>query len=190
HIITIEDPIEYIHQHKNCLIDQREVGHQTKTFDIALRAALREDPDYILVGEMRDLETIRMALTAAETGHLVFATLHTSSAAKTVNRIIDVFPLSEKDMVRSMLAESLQAVISQRLVKKITGGRTVAQEIMVCNTAIRNMIREGKTHQLHSSIQTGQNIGMQTLEQALQQLVDHQVITELEASINISSVQD
>lgn len=170
HIVTIEDPIEYIHDCKKCLVDQREVGLHTASFSDALRAVLREDPDFIFVGEMRDLETIRLALTAAETGHLVFATLHTNSAAETINRIIDVFPASEKDMVRSLLSSSLRAVISQILLKKKSGGRIAAREIMLCTMAIKNLIRENKVHQIYSVIQTGQEKGMQTLEQHLQLL--------------------
>jgi len=172
HILTIEDPIEFIHQSKKCLINQREVHRDTLGFNEALRSALREDPDVILVGEMRDLETIRLALTAAETGHLVFGTLHTSSAAKTIDRIIDVFPAAEKDMIRSMLSESLQAVIAQTLLKKISGGRTAAWEIMVGTAAIRNLIREDKVAQMYSAIQTGRKDGMQTLDQHLQELVE------------------
>jgi twitching motility protein PilT len=171
HILTVEDPIEFVHTSKNCLINQREVGKDTLGFNNALRSALREDPDVILVGEMRDLETIRLALTAAETGHLVFGTLHTSSAAKTIDRIIDVFPAAEKDMVRTMLSESLRAVISQTLLKKIGGGRVAAHEIMIGTPAIRNLIRENKVAQMYSAIQTGQNLGMQTLDQCLQDLV-------------------
>ena len=171
HIITIEDPIEFVHESKRCLINQREVHRDTLGFSEALRSALREDPDVILVGEMRDLETIRLALTAAETGHLVFGTLHTSSAAKTIDRIVDVFPAAEKDMVRSMLSESLRAVISQTLMKKIGGGRIAAHEIMIGTPAIRNLIREGKIAQMYSSIQTGQAQGMQTLDQCLTELV-------------------
>jgi twitching motility protein PilT len=171
HILTIEDPIEFVHTSKNCLINQREVGKDTLGFNNALRSALREDPDVILVGEMRDLETIRLALTGAETGHLVYATLHTSSAAKTIDRIVDVFPAAEKDMVRAMLSESLRAVISQTLLKKIGGGRVAAHEIMLGTPAIRNLIRENKVAQMYSSIQTGQNVGMQTLDQCLQDLV-------------------
>ena len=166
HILTIEDPIEFLHESKKCLINQRELGPHTLSFPNALRAALREDPDYILVGEMRDLETIRLALTAAETGHLVFATLHTSSAAKTIDRIIDVFPAAEKDMVRAMLSESLVAVISQTLLKTKDGqGRVAAHEIMIGTPAIRNLIRENKVAQMYSSIQTSQSVGMQTLDQ-------------------------
>ncbi|GMR03620.1 MAG: type IV pilus twitching motility protein PilT [Gammaproteobacteria bacterium] len=171
HILTIEDPIEFVHTSKNCLINQREVGRDTLGFSNALRAALREDPDVILVGEMRDLETIRLALTAAETGHLVFATLHTSSAAKTIDRIIDVFPAAEKDMVRAMLSESLRAVIAQTLLKKIGGGRLAAHEIMIGTPAIRNLIRENKVAQMYSAIQTGHGVGMKTLDQCLQDLV-------------------
>lgn len=177
HILTIEDPIEFVHQSKKCLINQREVHRNTLGFNEALRSALREDPDVILVGEMRDLETIRLALTAAETGHLVFGTLHTSSAAKTIDRIVDVFPAAEKEMIRSMLSESLQAVISQALVKKAGGGRTAAWEIMVGTPAIRNLIREAKVAQMYSTIQTGRKDGMQTLDQHLQELVEKGVIT-------------
>jgi len=172
HILTIEDPIEFVHASKRCLINQREVHRDTHGFSDALRSALREDPDIILVGELRDLETIRLALTAAETGHLVFATLHTTSAAKTIDRIIDVFPAGEKGMVRSMLSESLQAVVSQTLLKKIGGGRIAAFEIMRGTPAIRNLIREDKVAQMYSSIQTGSAAGMNTLDQALKELVD------------------
>ncbi|HQN65856.1 MAG TPA: type IV pilus twitching motility protein PilT [Methylophilus sp.] len=182
HILTVEDPIEFVHQSKKCLINQREVGPHTLSFQNALRAALREDPDVILVGEMRDLETIRLALSAAETGHLVFGTLHTSSAAKTVDRIVDVFPAAEKEMVRSMLSESLRAVISQTLCKtKDEQGRVAAHEIMIGTPAIRNLIRENKVAQMYSAIQTGQNIGMQTLDQNLQDLVRRNVISAVEA---------
>src|SRR3990167_2142963 len=182
HILTVEDPIEFVHQSKKCLINQREVGPHTLSFANALRAALREDPDVILVGEMRDLETIRLALTAAETGHLVFGTLHTSSAAKTVDRIIDVFPAEEKDMVRAMLSESLVAVISQTLCKTKDGsGRVAAHEIMLGTSAIRNLIRDNKVAQMYSAIQTGQNIGMQTLDQNLADLVRRSVISASEA---------
>ncbi|AAU92216.1 MULTISPECIES: type IV pilus twitching motility protein PilT [Methylococcus] len=177
HILTIEDPIEFVHQSKKCLINQREVHRNTLGFNEALRSALREDPDVILVGEMRDLETIRLALTAAETGHLVFGTLHTSSAAKTIDRIVDVFPAAEKEMIRSMLSESLQAVISQALVKKAGGGRTAAWEIMVGTPAIRNLIREAKVAQMYSTIQTGRKDGMQTLDQHLQELVEKGIVT-------------
>ncbi|MDX1592930.1 MAG: type IV pilus twitching motility protein PilT [Gammaproteobacteria bacterium] len=171
HVLTIEDPIEFVHESKKCIVNQREVHRDTLGFNEALRSALREDPDIILVGEMRDLETIRLALTAAETGHLVFGTLHTVSAAKTIDRIIDVFPAAEKDMVRSMLSEALRAVISQTLMKKIGGGRIAAHEIMIGTPAIRNLIRENKVAQMYSAIQTGTSIGMQTLEQCLVDLV-------------------
>ncbi len=181
HILTVEDPIEFVHESKNCLINQREVHRHTLGFNEALRSALREDPDVILVGEMRDLETIRLALTAAETGHLVFATLHTSSAAKTIDRIVDVFPAGEKDMVRAMLSESLRAVITQTLLKKPGGGRLAAHEIMIGTPAIRNLIRENKVAQMYSAIQTGHQFGMQTLDQTLQQLVQRNVITRQEA---------
>ncbi|HKJ76221.1 MAG TPA: type IV pilus twitching motility protein PilT [Gammaproteobacteria bacterium] len=177
HILTIEDPIEFVHDSKKCLINQREVHRDTLGFSEALRSALREDPDVILVGEMRDLETIRLALTAAETGHLVFGTLHTTSAAKTIDRIVDVFPAAEKDMVRAMLSESLQAVISQTLLKKTGGGRIAAHEIMIGTPAIRNLIREGKIAQMYSAIQTGQGAGMQTLDQNLQELVRRNAVS-------------
>lgn len=171
HILTIEDPIEFVHESKKCLVNQREVHRDTLGFAEALRSALREDPDIILVGEMRDLETIRLALTAAETGHLVFGTLHTTSAAKTIDRVVDVFPAAEKAMVRSMLSESLQAVISQTLLKKNGGGRVAAHEIMIGTPAIRNLIREDKVAQMYSAIQTGASLGMQTLDQCLSDLV-------------------
>jgi twitching motility protein PilT len=171
HILTVEDPIEFVHESKKCLVNQREVHRDTLGFNEALRSALREDPDVILVGEMRDLETIRLALSAAETGHLVFATLHTSSAAKTIDRIVDVFPAAEKDMIRAMLSESLKAVISQTLMKKNGGGRIAAHEIMMGTPAIRNLIRENKIAQMYSAIQTGQQYGMKTLDQDLQRLV-------------------
>ena len=178
HILTIEDPIEFVHESKKCLINQREVGPHTHSFAAALRSALREDPDVILVGELRDLETIRLALSAAETGHLVFGTLHTSSAAKTIDRIIDVFPGDEKEMVRAMLSESLQAVISQTLLKTKDGaGRIAAHEIMIGTPAIRNLIREGKIAQMYSAIQTGSNVGMQTLDSTLTDLVRRNVIS-------------
>jgi twitching motility protein PilT len=181
HILTIEDPIEFVHESKKCLINQREVHRDTLGFSEALRSALREDPDVILVGEMRDLETIRLALSGAETGHLVFGTLHTSSAAKTIDRIVDVFPAAEKDMVRSMISESLRAVISQSLMKKIGGGRVAAHEIMIGTGAIRNLIRENKIAQMYSAIQTGQQHGMQTLDQCLQDLVRKGIVTKDEA---------
>ncbi len=181
HILTIEDPIEFVHESRKALINQREVHRDTLGFSEALRSALREDPDVILVGEMRDLETIRLALTAAETGHLVFGTLHTSSAAKTIDRVVDVFPAGEKDMVRSMLSESLRAVISQTLLKKNGGGRVAAHEIMLGTAAIRNLIREGKIAQMYSAIQTGQSAGMQTLDQSLQELLGKGLISREEA---------
>ncbi|MBA2350854.1 MAG: type IV pilus twitching motility protein PilT [Burkholderiales bacterium] len=182
HILTVEDPIEFVHESKKCLINQREVGPHTLSFANALRSALREDPDIILVGELRDLETIRLAMTAAETGHLVFGTLHTSSAAKTIDRIIDVFPAAEKEMVRAMLSESLRAVISQTLLKTKDGtGRVAAHEIMIGTPAIRNLIRENKVAQMYSSIQTGQKFGMQTMDQNLTDLVRSNVITSAEA---------
>ena len=182
HILTIEDPIEFVHESKKCLINQREVGPHTLSFANALRSALREDPDVILVGEMRDLETIRLALTAAETGHLVFGTLHTSGAAKTIDRVVNVFPAAEKDMVRSMLSESLRAVISQTLLKTKDGnGRVAAHEIMIGTPAIRNLIRENKVAQMYSAIQTGQNFGMQTLDQNLIELVRRNVVSSAEA---------
>ena len=182
HILTIEDPIEFVHEPIRCLINQREVGDQTLSFSNALRSALREDPDVILVGEMRDLETIRLALTAAETGHLVFGTLHTSGAAKTIDRIVDVFPAAEKDMVRSMLSESLRAVISQTLLKTKDGsGRVAAHEIMIGTPAIRNLIRENKVAQMYSAIQTGGSLGMQTLDQNLLDLVRRNVISAASA---------
>ena len=182
HILTIEDPIEFVHDSKKCLINQREVGPHTHSFENALRSALREDPDVVLVGELRDLETIRLALSAAETGHLVFGTLHTSSAAKTIDRIIDVFPGDEKEMVRAMLSESLQAVISQTLLKTKDGsGRVAAHEIMLGTPAIRNLIREAKIAQMYSAIQTGSNVGMQTLDSNLTELVKRNVISNAAA---------
>ena len=187
HIITIEDPIEFTHQSKKSLITQRQVSRDTHHFSNALRSALREDPDVILVGEMRDLETIRLALTAAETGHLVMGTLHTSSAPRAVSRIVDVFPVGEKNIIKNMLSESLQAVICQKLVKTITGGRMAAFEIMLGTSAIRNLIREDKIAQIYSSIQTGSALGMCTLDQYLQELAAKNMITQdvaLENSIN------
>jgi len=177
HILTIEDPIEFVHQSKRCLITQREVRRDTLGFNEALKSALRQDPDVILVGEMRDLETIRLALSAAETGHVVFGTLHTSSAAKTIDRLVEVFPTEEKDTIRTMISESLKAVVSQSLLKKNGGGRVAAHEIMVCTPAIRNLIRENKTAQMFSSIQTGQKFGMQTLDQCLQKLLKDNLVT-------------
>ncbi len=181
HILTIEDPIEFVHVSKRCLINQREIHRDTLGFSEALRSALRQDPDIILVGEMRDLETIRLALTAAETGHLVFGTLHTSSAAKTIDRIVDVFPAAEKTMVRSMLSESLRSVIAQALLKKNGGGRIAAHEIMIGTPAIRNLIREDKIAQMYSSIQTGQAHGMQTLDQNLTELLKKGLISKADA---------
>ncbi|GGX84955.1 type IV pilus twitching motility protein PilT [Vogesella alkaliphila] len=182
HILTVEDPIEFVHESKKGLINQRELGAQTQSFANALKSALREDPDVILVGEMRDLETIRLALTAAETGHLVFGTLHTSGAAKTVDRIVDVFPAGEKEMVRAMLSESLRAVISQTLLKtKDESGRVAAHEIMIGTPAIRNLIRENKIAQINSMIQTGQQHGMQTMDMCLQELVRRNVVSVQEA---------
>ncbi len=184
HILTVEDPIEFVHESKKCLINQRELGPDTHSFANALKSALREDPDIVLVGEMRDLETIRLALTAAETGHLVFGTLHTSSAAKTIDRIIDVFPAAEKDMVRAMLSESLMAVIAQTLLKKREGnGRVAAHEIMIGTPAIRNLIREAKVAQMYSIIQTSQGLGMQTLDQCLVELVKKGQVAASEAKV-------
>lgn len=177
HILTIEDPIEFVHESKKCLVNQREVHRDTHGFSEALRSALREDPDIILVGEMRDLETIRLVLTAAETGHLVFGTLHTTSAAKTIDRVVDVFPAEEKSMVRSMLSESLQAVISQTLLKKVGGGRVAAHEIMIGTPAIRNLIREDKVAQMYSAIQTGGSLGMQTLDACLKNLLSKGLVS-------------
>jgi len=181
HILTVEDPIEFVHESKKSLVNQRELNKDTHSFDNALKSALREDPDVILVGELRDLETIRLAMTAAETGHLVLATLHTSSAPKTIDRIVDVFPAEEKSMVRSMLSESIQAVISQTLLKRVGGGRVAAHEIMVGTSAIRNLIREDKIAQMYSMIQTGQNDGMQTLDQCLEKLVRERAISTSDA---------
>jgi twitching motility protein PilT len=181
HILTIEDPIEFVHQSKKCLINQREVHRDTLGFAEALRSALREDPDIILVGELRDLETIRLAMTAAETGHLVFGTLHTSSAAKTIDRVVDVFPAGEKAMVRSMLSESLRSVISQTLLKRVGGGRVACHEIMVGTPAIRNLIREDKVAQMYSAIQTGQAHGMQTLDQDMQDKLRKGMISKQDA---------
>lgn len=181
HILTVEDPIEFVHESKKCLINQRELNKDTHSFENALKSALREDPDVILVGELRDLETIRLAMTAAETGHLVLATLHTSSAPKTIDRIVDVFPAEEKSMVRSMLSESIQAVISQSLLKKVGGGRVAAHEIMIGTPAIRNLIREDKVAQMYSMMQTGQSDGMQTLDQCLEKLVRDRLITPADA---------
>jgi len=190
HILTVEDPIEFVHESSKCLINQREVGRDTHGFQEALRSALREDPDTIMVGEMRDLETISLALSAAETGHLVFGTLHTSSAAKTIDRIIDVFPAAEKSMVRSMLSESLKAVISQTLLKKIGGGRVAAHEILMGTPAIRNLIREDKIAQMYSAIQTGGKHGMQTLDQNLKQLIERKLITKSDARSKAANKDD
>ncbi len=191
HIVTIEDPIEFVHESRKCLVNQREIGANTLSFATALRSALREDPDVILVGELRDLETIRLALTAAETGHLVFGTLHTSSAAKTIDRIIDVFPGDEKEMVRAMLSESLVAVIAQTLCRLRDGsGRVAAHEIMLGTPAIRNLIREGKVAQMYSAIQTGQALGMQTLDQCLTDLVRRAIITPAEARARARSPEN
>lgn len=190
HILTIEDPIEFIHQSQCSLVTQRELQSHTHDFSMALRSALREDPDVILVGELRDIETIRLALTAAETGHLVLSTLHTISAAKTVDRLIDVFPSEEKTMVRTMLAESLQAVIAQALLKKKHGGRTAAYEVMIGTTAIRNLIRENKIAQINSMIQTGQSQGMQTMQQCQDKLIGDQLISTEDYPINHLSVDN
>lgn len=188
HILTVEDPVEFVHRSKKCLVNQREVGPHTMSFNAALRAALREDPDIILVGELRDLETISLALTAAETGHLVFGTLHTSSAPKTVDRIIDVFPPNQQAQVRAMLAESIQAIVTQTLCKKVGGGRIAGLEILVGTTAVRNLIREGKIHQIPGQMQISQNVGMQTLEAHLRDLADRNLIsreTAIEKSGNV-----
>ncbi|MCK6555769.1 type IV pilus twitching motility protein PilT [Candidatus Binatia bacterium] len=181
HILTIEDPIEFVHVSKKCLVNQREVGPHTMSFSAALRGALREDPDVILVGELRDLETISLALTAAETGHLVFGTLHTSSAPKTVDRIIDVFPAGQQGQIRAMFSESIQAVITQTLLKKRSGGRIAALEILIGTTAVRNLIRENKIHQIPSVLQTGQSVGMQTMDMALLDLVSRGLVSAEEA---------
>jgi len=187
HIITIEDPIEFVHESKKCLINQRELGAHTLSFANALRSALREDPDIILVGEMRDLETISLALTAAETGHLVFSTLHTSGAPKTVDRVIDVFPAGQQEQIRAQFAESIQAIISQVLLKRRDGrGRVAALEIMVATPAVRNLIREGKVAQLPSAMQTGQKFGMMTLDQNLKDLVGRKIV-ELDECLFLAS---
>ena len=190
HILTIEDPIEFLHGTGHCLINQREVSRDTKNFNAALRSALREDPDVILIGELRDLETIRLALTAAETGHLVFGTLHTNSAARTINRIIDVFPAGEKSLVRAMLSESLRVVISQTLIRKNGGGRVAALEMMMCNSAIKHLIREDKVAQMYSVMQTSKSAGMQTLDQHLNELVKKQIISQQMASIYTEGKQN
>ncbi|MBL6751285.1 MAG: type IV pilus twitching motility protein PilT [Nevskia sp.] len=190
HILTIEDPIEFVHQSKKCLINQREVHRDTLGFSEALRSALREDPDTILVGEMRDLETIRLALTAAETGHLVFGTLHTTSAAKTIDRVVDVFPGGEKDMVRAMLSTGLRAVIAQTLLKRKGGGRCAAHEILTATPAVRALIKENKIAQLYSTIQTSAKDGMQTLDQCLKDLVKKGVVDAAEARSRAESKLD
>jgi len=188
HIVTIEDPIEYVHRSHQCLINQREVNRDTKSFNNALRSVLREDPDIILVGELRDLESVRLALTAAETGHLVFGSLHTSSAAKTINRIVDIFPVGgERNLIQTMLSESLQAVISQTLVRRKQGGRIAALEIMLCTPAVRNLIREDKIAQIYSAIQTGAVLGMQTLDQHLRKMVESDLITKEIAKLAANS---
>jgi twitching motility protein PilT len=190
HILTIEDPIEYVHQNKNCLINQRELGQHTFSFASALRSALREDPDVILVGEMRDLETIALALTAAETGHLVFATLHTMSAAETVNRIVDVFPAEQQRQIRAMFANALQGIVAQRLLPTRDGrGRVAVHEVLIATAAVRNLIREEKTHQIHSAIQTGAACGMQTIDQALKRYLDQGLLTKEEAQANATDPQ-
>jgi twitching motility protein PilT len=181
HILTVEDPIEFVHQSKKCLVNQRELGPHTNSFANALRAALREDPDIILVGEMRDLETIQLALTAAETGHIVFGTLHTSSAPKTVDRIIDVFPPNQQAQIRAQFAESIEAVVTQTLLKKKGGGRIAALEIMTGTTAVRNLVREGKIHQIPGTMQVSQKDGMQTMDMALQSLVSRGLVSKEEA---------
>lgn len=190
HILTVEDPIEFVHPSKKCLINQREVHRDTLGFNEALRSALREDPDVILVGEMRDLETIRLALTAAETGHLVFGTLHTTSAAKTIDRVVDVFPAAEKEMVRAMLSTGLRAVIAQTLLKKATGGRVAAHEILIGTPAVRSLIKENKIAQMYSAIQTGAKDGMQTLDQCLKDLVRRNIVTAAEARTKAESKID
>jgi len=181
HILTIEDPVEFVHASKKCLVNQRELGPHTHSFANALRSALREDPDVILVGEMRDLETIQLALTAAETGHIVFGTLHTSSAPKTVDRVIDVFPPTQQAQIRAQFAESIEAVITQTLLKQKTGGRIPALEIMTGTTAIRNLIREGKIHQIPGTMQVSQKDGMQTMDMALMSLFTRNLVTKEEA---------
>lgn len=188
HILTIEDPIEFTHPNKKCLVNQREVHRDTHSFEASLRSALREDPDVILVGELRDKETISLALTAAETGHLVFGTLHTSSAAKTIDRIIDVFPGADKDMVRSMMSESLRAVIAQKLLKRNGGGRVACHEVMIATPAIRNLIREDKVAQMLSMIQTGSATGMQTMEQAARQLLMQGLVDQEEVQQKIETL--
>jgi twitching motility protein PilT len=194
HILTIEDPIEYIHQHKSCLVNQREVHSDTQSFGLALRAALREDPDVVLIGEMRDLETIEAALRIAETGHLTFATLHTNSAAQTINRIIDVFPAHQQGQIRTQLSLVLEGIVCQSLLPKIGGGRVVSLEILVPTPAVRNLIREDKIHQIYSAMQTGQEkVGMQTANQSIASLYLHRQITletAMAASANRDELQD
>jgi twitching motility protein PilT len=191
HILTIEDPIEFVHESKKCLVRQRELGPHTHSFANALRASLREDPDVILVGELRDLETIRLALTAAETGHLVFGTVHTSSAPKTIDRLIDVFPGDEKESVRSMLSESIQAVITQTLLKRKDGaGRVAAHEIMTGNAAIRALIRESKVAQMHNTMVAGREDDMQTLDFSLKELVRRNLVTSAEAKLKAVNKKD
>jgi twitching motility protein PilT len=177
HIITIEDPIEYLHKHKNCMVNQREMHSDTFSFHNSLRAVLREDPDIILVGELRDLETIEAALTLAETGHLVFGTLHTRNAPSTVDRIIDVFPSDQQDQIKVLLANTIEAVVSQQLLPKLGGGRVASLEIMVGIPAIKNLIREGKTHQMYSVIETSSNVGMQTMDRSLAELVRQAMVS-------------
>jgi len=192
HIITIEDPIEYLHTHVNCVVNQREVGLDTKAFGLALRAALREDPDIILVGEMRDLETMDLAIHAAETGHLVFATVHTSSAAQTVDRIVDVFPVAQQEQIRVMLSNNLIAVITQQLMPKIGGGRICASEVMIASPAIRNLIREAKAHQINSIIQTSAHLGMKAMDQSLRDLYNQGIISyemAIERAANIDELK-
>jgi twitching motility protein PilT len=189
HILTIEDPIEFLHPHKGCIVNQREIGSDAQSFGLGLKAALREDPDVILVGEMRDLETISTALTAAETGHLVFATLHTQDAPQSVDRIIDVFPSHQQGQVRVQLASSLQAVVTQQLVPTRRGGRAPAVEVLVATPAVRNLIREGKTHQIYSSMQAGGKYGMQTMDQSLAGLVKSGVVT-METALERSHHED
>jgi twitching motility protein PilT len=184
HILTVEDPIEFVHESQGCIVNHREVGTHTKTFSAALRGALREDPDIILVGEMRDLETIRLAVEAASTGHLVFGTLHTSSAAKTVDRVIEVFPANEQEQIRSTLSDGLRAVVAQVLFKRVDKkGRCCAQEIMIATPAVRNLVRENKTYQINSAMQTGKKYGMQVLDDAIMGLLDKKMISPDEAYI-------
>jgi twitching motility protein PilT len=191
HILTIEDPIEFLHKHKKCIVNQRELGADAQTFALGLKAALRQDPDVILVGEMRDLETISTALTAAETGHLVFATLHTQDTAQTVDRIVDVFPPDQQQQVRVQLSVSLQGIVTQQLLPRADGdGRAVAVEVLVPTPAVRNLIREGKTHQIYSTLQTGSQFGMQTMDSALAQLVREQKITRELAEARSSTPEE